>query len=284
MRPNVSHPTDLHPIFSFANGEMGVLSNHFIRSIEKITGQPRIRKLYFDYVKDDLPPENFWSDALERLNISIDLTRSNIDGIPASIPATGRVLAIANHPYGVIDGLALCALMADVRQDYKIITHRVLRQAPAVMDKILPVDFDETEAALASNLKTRADANKHMKNGGAVIIFPAGAISLAPNFVGNAIDTDWKTFAAKLAQVPDTTTIPFYFDGRNSLLYQMARRISVTLGYSLMFREICKKMGHSISLHMRQPIHASTLSQFGSRTEVTEYLRRCTYGSNNIQR
>jgi putative hemolysin len=284
MRPNVSHPTDLHPIFSFANGEMGALSNHFIRSIEKITGQPRIRKLYFDYVKDDLPPENFWSDALGRLNISIDLTRSNIDGIPASIPATGPVLAIANHPYGVIDGLALCALMADVRQDYKIITHRVLRQAPAVMDKILPVDFDETEAALASNLKTRADANKHMKNGGAVIIFPAGAISLAPNFVGNAIDTDWKTFAAKLAQVPDTTTIPFYFDGRNSLLYQMARRISVTLGYSLMFREICKKMGHSISLHMRQPIHASTLSQFGSRTEVTEYLRRCTYGSDNIQR
>ncbi len=284
MRPNVSHPTDLHPIFSFANGEMGALSNHFIRSIEKITGQPRIRKLYFDYVKDDLPPENFWSDALGRLNISIDLTRSNIDGIPASIPATGPVLAIANHPYGVIDGLALCALMADVRQDYKIITHRVLRQAPAVMDKILPVDFDETEAALASNLKTRADATKHMKKGGAVIIFPAGAISLAPNFVGNAIDTDWKTFAAKLAQVPDTTTIPFYFDGRNSLLYQMARRVSVTLGYSLMFREICKKMGHSISLHMRQPIHASTLSQFGSRTEVTEYLRRCTYGSDNIQR
>ena len=155
----------------------------------------------------------------------------------------GGVLAIANHPYGVIDGLVLCALMAEVRQDYKIITHRVLRQAPAVMDKILPVDFDETEAALASNLKTRADAAKYLKDGGAVIVFPAGAISLAPNVVGDAIDTEWKTFAAKLAQVPDTTTIPFYFDGRNSLLYQMARRISVTLGYSLMFREICKKDG-----------------------------------------
>ena len=183
------------------------------------------------------------------------LTRKlSVDGIAASIPATGRVLAIANHPYGVIDGLVLCALMAEVRQDYKIITHRVLRQAPAVMDKILPVDFDETEAALASNLKTRADAAKHLKDGGAVIVFPAGAISLAPNLVGDAIDTEWKTFAAKLAQVPDTTTIPFYFDGRNSLLYQMARRISVTLGYSLMFREICKKMGHTISLEMRQPV------------------------------
>ena len=108
--------------------------------------------------------------------------------------------------------------------------------------------------------------------------FPAGAISLAPNLIGNAIDTEWKTFAAKLAQVPDTTTIPFYFDGRNSLIYQMARRISVTLGYSLMFREICKKMGQTVSLQMCQPIQAETLSKYSNRTEITEYLRHCTYG------
>ena len=149
--------------------------------------------------------------------------------------------------------------MARVRQDYRIITHRVLRQAPAVMDKILPIDFDETPAALANNLQTRAAAHQHLKDGGAVIIFPAGAISLAPNVVGKAIDTDWKTFAAKLAMTPDTTTVPFFFDGRNSLLYQMARRISVTLGYSLMFREICKKIGQPITVHVRQPVHSDQL-------------------------
>jgi len=33
---------------------------------------------------------------------------------------------------------------------------------------------------------------------------------------------------------------------------------------------------------MRQPIHASTLSQFGTRTEMTAYLRRCTYGNDNF--
>ena len=246
--------------------------------LEKLTGQPRIRRLYFDYVNDDLPPRNFWSDALTRLDIKINLTREFKDGVESAIPATGRVLAISNHPYGVIDGLALCASMAAVRDDYKIITHRVLRQAPAVMDKILPIDFDESEAALANNLQTRADARKHLKNGGAIIIFPAGAISIAPNFFGNAEDAQWKTFAAKLAQKPNTTTIPFYIDGRNSLIYQMARRISVTLGYSLMFREICKKMGQTISLQMRQPIEAETLSKFSTRTEITEYLRHCTYG------
>ena len=45
------------------------------------------------------------------------------------------------------------------------------------MDKILPIDFAETETALATNLETRREAHKHLKNDGAVIIFPAGGIS-----------------------------------------------------------------------------------------------------------
>ena len=118
-------------------------------------------------------PEYFWSDALDRLRIKLDVRQDSSNGVLASIPSTGRVVAIANHPYGVIDGIALCSIMAEARQDYKIITHRVLRQAPAVMDKILPIDFDETEAALKTNLESRRQALKHLKHGGAIIIFPA---------------------------------------------------------------------------------------------------------------
>ena len=167
--------------------------------------------------------------------------------------------------------------MANVREDYKIITHRVLRQAPAVMDKILPIDFDETDKALANNLKTRAEAREYLRNGGAVIIFPAGAISLAPKLFDEAIDAEWKTFTAKLALQPKTTVVPFFFDGRNSLLYQLARRISVTLGYSLMFREICKMIGHTVTLHMRFPIKSNDLMKYSSRSDVIRYLRDYTY-------
>ena len=128
---------DAHPIFSFANGELGPMASGFIRAMEKVTGQPKIKKLYFDYVDDERPRELFWTDALKRLNISYDARREP----GAEIPKTGPVLVIANHPFGVIDGLVLCAMMSEIRQDYKIITHQVLRQAPAVMDKILPIDF-----------------------------------------------------------------------------------------------------------------------------------------------
>ena len=168
--------------------------------------------------------------------------------------------------------------MAEVRSDYKIITHRVLKQAPATMDKILPIDFDETEAALATNIETRQDAAAYLRDGGAVIIFPAGAISLAPKLVGDAYDKEWKTFAAKLATQQDTVTVPFLFSGQNSLLFQAARKISLTLAYSLMFREICKLIGSTVSLTMRRPVHADELKALGNRKAATQYLRDRTYG------
>ena len=263
-----------HPIFTFADGEMGPISNTLIRSIERFSGQPKIRKLYFDYVEEDRPYASFWADALDKLSIKIDLQRD----AGAMIPRTGPTLVVANHPYGVIDGLVLCALMAEVRSDYKIITHRVLKQAPATMDKILPIDFDETEAALATNIETRQQAAEHLKQGGAVIIFPAGAISLAPNLVGDAYDKEWKTYAGKLATQPGTTTVPFLFDGQNSVLFQAARRISLTLAYSLMFREICKLMGTTVSLTMRKPLHADALAQLSDRKVIIDHLRDHTYG------
>ena len=64
-----------HPIFTFADGEMGPISNTLIRSIERFSGQPKIRKLYFDYVEEDRPYASFWADALDKLSIQIDLQR-----------------------------------------------------------------------------------------------------------------------------------------------------------------------------------------------------------------
>ena len=263
-----------HPIFSFANGEMGPVASGFIRAMEKVTGQPKIKKIYFDYVDDGRPNEMFWTDALERLKIQYQLHNP----LRTAIPEKGRLLVIANHPFGVIDGLVLCSMISQVRQDYRIITHQVLRQAPAVMDKILPIDFAETPSALATNLETRNEALKFLKSEGVVIIFPAGGISLAPNFIGPAFDSEWKTFAAKLATQQDTTILPFYFNGRNSVLYQMARRMSVTLGYSLMFREICKQMNKQVDVTMRKPITNADLAAFSTRQDVTDFMRKRTYG------
>ena len=61
---------------------MGPLANSFIRAMEKVTGQPKIKKIYFDYVDDERPRELFWSDALERLNIAYNLNTEAAINIP----------------------------------------------------------------------------------------------------------------------------------------------------------------------------------------------------------
>ena len=262
------------PIFSFADSELGPISNALIRGLERYTGQPLIKQLYLDYVADDRPSALFWQDAVARLKLSVDLKLE----AGASIPKTGRLLVVANHPFGVIDGLILCSELSKVRSDYKIITHQVLRQAPAVMHQILPIDFEESEAALKTNMQTRKEAMQQIKDGGALVLFPAGSISLASNLIGTAEDLEWKTFSARLASIEDTTILPVFFNGQNSLSYMIARNISMTLGYSLMFREICQKIGTTIDVTIRKPITSEELKKFDNRNDIAKYLRDLTYG------
>ena len=263
------------PIFSFADGEMGPISNALIRGIERVTGQPKIKKIYLDYVNDERPDHMFWQDAVDRLAL-----RVNMHFDPgAYIPKTGRLLVVANHPFGVIDGLILCSEISKIRPDYKIITHQVLRQAPAVRHQILPIDFDETEEALRTNMQTRKDAMHQIRENGALILFPSGAISRAPKVIGQATESEWKTFAAKLALIEDTTILPVFFNGQNSVSYMAARKMSQTLGYSLMFREIVRRIGSRVDVTIRKPIHTADLSHFEDRNEITAYLRALTYGN-----
>lgn len=261
------------PIFSFANGELKPFQNRVIRHLEKVTGQPKIKRLYLDYLDDNRPDELFWSDALDRLNITINLKK-----LPSQqIPKNGPLLIISNHPFGVVDGIALCALVSQVRQDYKLITHRILRQAPAVMDKILPIDFDETEKALETNLETRRLALKELKNSGVVIIFPSGAISRAKRFVDKAVDPIWKKFVAKLATQNGTRVLPFFIEGQNTPVFQFAIQCSQTLGYSLMFREICKRMYRPINIQMRQIMTEQMITDISDRNKLIDILRNVTY-------
>ena len=124
----------------------------------------------------------------------------------------------------------------------------------------IPLAFDIDEASIATYQGNIGDAGR----------------------LGNARDEPWKSFVAKLAMQPDTTTVPFYFEGRNSVLFQIARKISLTLGYSLMFREICRRMGTNLVVSMRPAIHSSELAEMANRNVVTQFLRRQTYQGNDI--
>ena len=49
-----------------------------INRSEKITGQPRIRRLYENYTKLGRPPELFWSDATEPVGLDAAVFRTSL--------------------------------------------------------------------------------------------------------------------------------------------------------------------------------------------------------------
>ena len=129
--------------------------------------------------------------------------------------AKGRLIIVANHAFGVADGVSLCSVVSNIRQDYKIITHKVLRQADAVKDKIIPIDFSPNREAMIANIAARKEAEKVLQNDGVIVIFPSGQIATKENlkFSTKAHDGDWKQFVSKLIIKTKTPVLPSYFEG-----------------------------------------------------------------------
>jgi putative hemolysin len=260
------------PTFSYASNEVGPLSQRMIRLIERCTGQPMIRRMYEAYTKLGRPPELFWKDAIEALRLDVRLNRSPL----AALPASGPHVVIANHPYGVVDGIILCWMVSQIRSDYKIMTHAILYQAPEVRSHIIPIDFSGTPEALANNLRSRKAAEALLMSGGVLIVFPSGGVAKSRGFRGPAIDLDWGTFAAKLILRSGANVLPVFFNGQNSRLYQIAANLHQTLKLSLLFHEVVNKVGSRITAHIGDMICNEDLQSIGGRRAVTAYLQQVT--------
>ena len=142
--------------FTFATSEVNILSQQFIKIIELLTGKLKLKKLYDQYVLENNPPEHFWNDAVKKLNFKLQTNFQN----GSFIPAKGRLIIVANHAFGVADGVSLCSVVSNIRQDYKIITHKVLRQADAVKNKIIPIDFSPNREAMLANIDCKKRSRK----------------------------------------------------------------------------------------------------------------------------
>jgi len=59
----------------------------------------------------------------------------------AAAPKTGPVVFVANHPYGVLDGIVMSWLVSKARPDFLVLTHIVLTRAPEAASSILRLIF-----------------------------------------------------------------------------------------------------------------------------------------------
>jgi putative hemolysin len=266
-------PRESPPRFTYASDEVGRVSQHVIRLVERCTGQPRIRRMYEDYVELRRPPRLFWQDAIAALALDLRLNREP----SVCVPATGALVIVANHPFGVVDGLVLGWMVAQVRSDFQIMTHRILHQAREVRPHILPVDFSGTPEATTNNVRSRRQARELLDRGGALIVFPAGGVAAAASFTGPAVERPWGTLAAKLVLATGAAALPVFFGGQNSRLFQIAAQIHQTLRYALLFHEVRNKIGVRLAVSIGDVITNERLRALPDHRTATEFLRQAAH-------
>jgi len=245
----------------------------FINCVEAVTGQKKLNNLYHQYRLVGETTGNIWADAISHLRLKIEgLTETG-----SSIPAEGPVVIISNHPYGVLDGLSLCYAVSLIRQDFKFLAHSTFQKVPELEPYVLPVDFDGASSALRSNIETKRAALKHVKEGGAIVIFPAGRVSTAKTPFSPATDADWKVFCGSLIQRSGADVVPVYFKGQNSWLFHLASSLGEAMREALLIREIVRRINSEVHGVIGEVIKHTKLTEFESRHDMLNFLRHQVY-------
>lgn len=261
------------PTFSYASPDDPRLKQIIIKLVERLTGQPRLKRMYLDNRANPVSGETFFAAAIRYLRLHLDFDMARL----SEIPKEGPLVIVANHPFGVIDGLVVSHLVSLVRGEFKVLTNAVLTQAPEIEDYLLPVDFDETREALATNIQTRRIARDLLKAGGTIIVFPGGTVSTSPGAFGRAVDPEWQPFTAQLVQRSKATVVPIFFEGQNGRLFQIVSHFSRTLRLSLLFREVRESIGSRVPIRIGKPIRYDELSHVKDRAAFADELRKRTY-------
>ena len=260
---------------TYAHSAKSLLGRTLIRSVENATGRLSLMRRAEGYEEDVAAGLDFWRVMMERFGLRLDVIRGSL----GAIPATGPLVVVSNHPFGILDGLVLGHILSAVRGgDFRIVAHQVFQKAEDVNRAILPIDFSGTREAQSQNIATRAEAIRYLKAGGAVGIFPGGTVATGATPMAEARDPVWRNFTAKMVTQSQATVVPLWFEGENSRLFQVSSHLHYLLRMSLLVREFAARADQPVRLAVGRPIpHHEIASAAQSPKEVMDFLRRKTY-------
>lgn len=234
----VEKPYDMRRL-SYAGTFTNPVKAGTIRSIEWLTAKVTLLRLIREFERSGAPfGSPFWPKALRQMGIEIQTHEDEI----ARIPATGPVVVVANHPHGLVDGMVLAELVNRVRSDFKILTRSLLTGIPEIEEFMIPVPFPHEPNAREAGLEMRQQAMEHLRQGGVIVLFPAGKVASAERWFGPAIEAEWNPFTHKMIMRSGATVVPVRFTGQNTRAYQIANKLSATLRQGLLLYEIKKAL------------------------------------------
>lgn len=249
----------------------------------------RLRGLFVDCVEHFLqfPVLNGIYQRIQARTDDADFCQKSLDGLGVNvtvdeadlklIPSTGPLVIVSNHPFGGLDGLVLGAILRRVRPDAKLLVNYLLGCMPEFREIAFLVDPFGGPTAKQRNMAAMKSAIRHVRDGGALGVFPSGEVSHFT--IGNRCITDppWSETVARIVQSTNASVVPVYFEGRNSTLFQMLGMIHPRLRTVMLSRELLRRRNSTVFMHIGHPIPARKLAHMENPRRLTDYLRLRTY-------
>ena len=258
------------PELSYANAEDPPLKRGLIRVLERMSGRDYFAPLYDRWRRQSLEGDGrSIRPMLGMIGVDLEIVARQW---PPALPKDRGLVLVANHPYGILDGIAALTLAEDLGRPFKVLINRELMKVPEMAPFSLPIDFRETDWALATNLATRNAAIGLLREGTTIIVFPAGGVATAPRPFGPAVELPWKLFTARMVQAARASVLPVYFEGQCSPLFHLASRLSMTLLLSMIIREVRRAVGQKLVARVGDVIAFEDLKYWRDRRALIAEL------------
>ncbi len=258
------HPADLAKASHMRPGDPR------IAVLAEVSGLKRLERFYNEI---ELRPGGDFIEALfANLDMHLEVDPAEVERVPQE----GGVAIVANHPYGAIDGLAMLHVLRHRRPDLKVMANFMLQQLEPLRDRFIGVNPFE-QLTERSSFQGMRQARQHLADGKALGVFPAGEVSSYRNDLDAVADPRWKTPVIKLIRHADVPVVPLWFDGANSLVFQILGMVHPGLRTLQLPREMLRMHGRSVRMRIGNPIPTKELARFGSMDDLARYLRAKTY-------
>lgn len=235
--------------------------------IETLFGIPKIRKIFTDAA--DNPNPDIFTSVLRLTGI-----HTVAPGVNEAIPQKGGVIVIANHPYGGADAMPLGSLCIKARRDTLILANSVAEGARGLSDWLIPLNILSEPGAGKKNLLALKRASNHVKDGGLLAVFPAGAVSYYQSDQGKIVDPPWSEHIARIAIKTGTPVLPIYFEGQNPLWFQVLGAKMPFFRTAAIPPAFLAMRGKTIACRAGKLIDPKTLAE---QVDPTAFLREQTY-------
>lgn len=152
-----------------------------------------------------------------------EITVNGLDLLP-----TEPCVVVGNHPHGLFDGLALLWLASKKGAPARAISRHFLSVFQPIESFFLFIKLTKLRQAERGNALVQQAAD-YVREGGTLVITPAGHLSIAKPFWGKAEDRAWRSGAIRIAQQAKAPVVLVHVVMKESAFRQMAHKIHPVL-------------------------------------------------------